>query len=227
MRSLILGIAITLALPAAVFAGTPRPWLALNGSWATYSMSDVNADIRNINAQLAGSGLTMDEIGHGLGFGVAGGVETAGPVSLGLGYERLSASSEVSDASGGIRYHFPANSVRAFVEYRFPSETNRSPSVGFAVGRVMEAGSVDVTITGAGAVSAHLDGSGPLLEAFVGGDWWSEPQFALFGSAGYRYAKVGEVKLEGQTVINPDGSKYSMDYSGVVIRLGFKAALSR
>jgi hypothetical protein len=29
------------------------------------------------------------------------------------------------------------------------------------------------------------------------------------------------------TAYNPDGSKYTVDYSGAVVRLGFKVALAR
>ena len=227
MRSFIFSLAVALALPSVVSAASPRPWLALNGSWGTYSMSDVNADIRNVNASLAGSGLAMDEVNHGLGFGVTVGVEIPSRVSLGLGYERLGASSEVGDASGSLQYKLPANVVRGMVEYRFPTEQAFAPSVGFGLGLVKEAGAIEITQTGAGAAAFDLHGSGPLLETIVGGDWWATPQFALTGSAGYRYAKVREIKVLGQTAVNPDGSKYTVDYSGVVVRLGCKAAFAR
>lgn len=226
MRSLIISIAVLLTLPTVSAAGV-RTWLGVSGSWATYWMSDVNHDVRDINAALAGSGLSMDEIGHGLSFGIEAGVETRGPVSIGLGYERLQASSEVSDTSGTLRYRLPANAVRGSVAYRLGTERRRSALVGFGLGRVTEAGSVEFVIPGLGAASSEPKGSGAIFEAFAAGDWWAAPQIALFGSAGYRYAKIGLVKVNGQTVFNEDGSRYEIDYSGVVVRLGLKAALTR
>lgn len=226
MRSIVF-VAAILTLPASASAAPPRPWLCVTGSWGTYSMSDVNNEIGAINAVLDSVGLSMDEIRGGFGFGIAVGVDIPDRVSIGLGYERLSASTEVGDLSGSLRYHLPANVVRVSVEYRIPTERSYGGSVGFGVGLVKEAGSIDLVVTGVGAVAADLDGSGPLLDASVGGDWWMASQFALVGSAGFRYAKVREIRIEGQTIYNADGSKYSVDYSGVVVRLGLKAALAR
>ena len=66
-----------------------------------------------------------------------------------------------------------------------------------------------------------------LIEGLVGGELWAAPQFALTGSAGFRFAKIGELKADGQTVINQDGSKYTLDYSGFLLRLGVKVAFTR
>lgn len=227
MRILMIGLALTLTLPTAASAASSRPWLAMTGAWGTYSMSDVNSEIRVVNAALAGSGLEMDEINGGFGFGFALGVDLSSRVSLGLGYERLTASSEVGDLSGSLTYNLPANVVRATVGYRFPTERNGGATVGFGLGLIKEAGSVEFVETGVGVGSLDVHGSGPVLETFVGGEWWAAPQFALVGSGGYRYAKVREVQAEGMTAYNPDGSKYTVDYSGAVVRLGFKVALAR
>jgi hypothetical protein len=223
----VISLALVLTLPTVVSAGASRPWLAVSGGWGTYSMSDVNSEIRAVNDTLAGSGLTMDEISGGFGFGLTVGVDLPSRVSVGFGYERLSASTDVGDFSGSVTYKLPANAFRATVGYRFPTERTVAASVGFGLGLVKEAGSLELVVTGAGAASADLSGSGPLLETFVGGDWWAAPQFALVGSAGYRYAKVREIRVQGMTAYNADGSKYTVDYSGIVMRLGFKVALSR
>lgn len=227
LRSLILSLAFTLTLPAVVSAASSRPWLIATGSWGTYSMSDVNAEVRAINAGLAGSGLAMDEISNGFGFGVQAGLEIAGRVSVGFGYERLTAATEVGDASGSLRYKLPANARRSSLEYRFPTERAFAASLGLGVGQVKEAGSIELAVAGVDTVTSELDGSGPLLEAIVKGECWAEARkVALVVSAGYRYAKVRELKVDGVILVNADGTKYTVDYSGMVVRLGFKVALA-
>jgi hypothetical protein len=222
----ILCLAATFALPALASAAGPRVWLATDGSWATYSMSDVNNEVRAINAALDSTGLVMDEVKHGFGFGFALGLDTPGGLSVGFGYERLAASTEIGDFSGVIRYNLPANTYRAIAKYRFPSQQPVAAAIGVGVGRVSEAGSVEAAAIGFGAIAADLKGSGPLIEGFVSGEWSGGPRVALVGSAGYRYAKVSELQTQGQTVLNPDGSKYTVDYSGLLIRIGMKLMLS-
>ncbi len=229
MRTFAFCLASALLLPSAVSASVPKPWLGLTGSWATYSMTDVNQDIGAINAALADSGLAlrMDEINNGLGFGVAAGLDFPGGFTLGLAYERLSASTDVSDATGGIGYQLPANAFSLRGQYRLPSPGMGAFSLGVGVGWVSEAGALEVSDADFGAFAFDLEGSGLLIEPFVSGDWWVAPQIALSGSAGYRYAKVSEVQVFNQTIYNPDGSKYTVDYSGLLLRAGLKLALTR
>ena len=219
-------VAAILLIPAGTRAAGFRPWVGASGSWATYSMSDVNRDIGDINTQLAGSGITMDEINNGFGFGATLGGDFVGSWSIGVGYDRLFANSEVGDATGTLTYDFPANAWRAFGEYRFPSSTQVSPRIGVAGGLVSESGSIELSAPGFGTLTGDLEGSGPLFETYAAGDWWAAPQFAVTGSLGYRYAKIGEVKIQGQTVQNVDGSKYTIDYGGFNARLGLKVAFT-
>ena len=55
-------VGASLLIPASSAAAGFRPWVGINGSWATYSMSDVNNDIGEINTQLAGSGLWVGDL---------------------------------------------------------------------------------------------------------------------------------------------------------------------
>ena len=190
-------------------------------------MSDVNNDIANLNAALAGTGLRMDEIHGGLGVGVAFGIELPTRVSFGLAYDRLGASTDVADSSASITYDFPANAFRAFGQYSFSGAGAAHAHVGGSLGLIQEAGSVGVAITDGGFASEDIHGSSLLLELFTGGDFWAGPQFALSASAGYRHANVGEIKVNGSTVYLSNGEKYSIDYSGVFIRAGIKVALTR
>jgi hypothetical protein len=223
MRSAVLALVATCLLAPASSQGAGfKPWAAATGSWATYSMKDVNDQIGSINDALAGAGssLTMDEINNGFGFGVAFGGDLSEAMTVGIGYDRVFGSSEVSDASGSIKFDFPANAFRGFGEYRFPSSGQFKPHVGIALGMVSASGTISATGLGSGDVT----GSGPLAEVYVGGDMWAAPKFAITGSAGYRYAKIGEFKVDDETATNADDSKATMDYSGFTARLGLKVA---
>ena len=228
MRSAVLAlVAIALLAPSSSQGAGFKPWAAASGSWATYSMKDVNDQIGSINQTLAGSGLSMDEINNGFGFGVAFGGDLNDAVTVGVGYDRLFGSSDVSDASGGIKFDLPANTFRGFGEYRFPSTGQLKPHAGIALGMVSASGTVELSVSGFPTDKSDVEGTGPLAEVYVGGDMWASPQFAIIGAAGYRYAKISEFKVAGETATKEDGSKATMDYSGFNARLGLKVAFGK
>jgi hypothetical protein len=227
MRSILFAaVVVSLVSSAPAQAAGFRPWAGLTGSWGTYVMSDVNQNIREANALIAGSGLSMDEIKNGLGLGATLAGDFAGGATIGIAYDRLFASTDVADASAKLTYDLGANAFRAFGEYRLPSTTWISPRIGVAGGLVSTSGSIALSITGGGGATNDVTGTGPLFEGYAGGDWWTAPQFAVTGSLGYRYAKVGEVKIQDQTAYNLDGSKRTADYSGFIARLGVKVAFT-
>ncbi len=225
MRTIFLAsMAAVLLVPASTFSASLKPWVGLNGSWGTYSMSDINDKVRDINSAIAGSGLSMKEIDNGFGLGGIAGVDLSTGATFGLGYDHLFARTELGDATGTLTFDFPANAFRAIGEYKFRSASRFSPRLGVAGGLVSEAGSIDLSVTGGPSEKEDITGSGPLFEAYAGGELWAAPQFAVTGSLGYRYAKVKEVKASGETIVNSDRSKSSVDYGGVLARLGLKFA---
>ena len=147
LGAVLLFLASPAATPSIVSAAGVRPWLSVHALESTYSMSDVNSDIGNINALIAPSGLRMDEINRGLGLGAAFGLEIPGGFSIGLGYDRLTGSSDVSDPTGSIEYDLPANVFRAFGQYSIRGPGALGAHVGASLGVVSEAGSVTLTIT--------------------------------------------------------------------------------
>lgn len=221
-----LSLALLLTLSSPVFAAV-RPILWLHGGWGSYEMSDVNRDISSINSLIASTGLQMHQINNGLGFGAGAGVELIGGSSLVVGYDRLSAESDVGDPTGSIKYSLPANVFSLRGEYVFPGGSGFRPHVGGSLGLISEAGTVSVSATGSGTVNGGLTGSGGSIDFYGGGSLSLSPQYAIGGSVGYRYAKIGETKVNGNTIYNSDGSKYSIDYSGVFLRLEARVALTK
>lgn len=189
-------------------------------------MGDVNDDINNINAQIAGSGLSMDKISSGTQLGAAFGLQMDNHFSVGLGFERLTAKSDVSDQSASIKYDFPANNVQFFGRYYFAGTAKARAFVEGAVGRASEAGKVSASVSGAGAVSGDVKGSGFSASAEIGGEMWSAPQLAFAGSIGYRHASLGNITVMGNDVHSALGGDYTIDFSGIFIRAGVVFALT-
>jgi hypothetical protein len=222
--TLIVLLLLVVAVPVAS-AGTPRPWLSGSLGGSTYAMGDVNDDIGNVNLSLAGSGLSMDEINSGLGLGVAFGIDFPGGFAAGVGYDRLSASTDVGDATGSLEYKMPGNLVRAFGRYTFANAPKAKGFLEASLGRVSTAGSVKLTAVGFGSTSADLEGHGLALEGSGGIQVWVAPQFALSGSLGFRHAESKDITVDGDPAYNASGGRYSVDYSGLFLRAGATVAL--
>jgi hypothetical protein len=203
--------------PAATVGAGVKPWIGISGSWGAYAMGDVNRDIADRNRELAGTGPSLNRIHGGFGLGASAGLDFPARLSLGIGYDRLAAATEAGGGAGSLKIRHPANTFRALAEYRLPGRGNLEARLGVAGGTVMEAGSESVKFTG----------SGPLLEAYASSDWRATPHLALTASLGYRYAKVSEVKAGQEVMFKADGSRFTVDYSGVLLRLGLKAALAK
>ena len=199
-----------------------KPWVAATGCWGMYAMDDVNKDIRALNAEIAYSGVSMGEISNGFGIGAEFGLDVNPQFTVGLGFERLSASTSVGDASVTIDYKLPAITFRGFGEYRLPMEGPMKVRFGIAGGLVSTSGSAEIVAPGFGTYSTDVSGSGPLFEAYGTGEWFASPQFALLGTLGYRYANVSETKWG--TLNN---ANYAVDYSGMMLRLGVKVMLTK
>lgn len=224
-RGLLVALALLLT-PLTAAAGV-RPWLSGSIGASMFDMTDVNADISSINAALAGSGLQMDEVGGGMVLGAAFGMDVGNGWSFGLGFDHLAANSEVGDPSGRIEYDLPANLGRILGRYSFASGGKGSGFVELAVGRVRSAGAVNLSVTGVGAVTGNMEGSGSSVEGSFGGTVWTAPQFALHGSVGYRHAVVNDLTVNGTPIFNAAGSRYALDYSGLFVRLGVMIAFAK
>lgn len=232
-----LGLKIPLGAPAAAAtpasAGGVKPWIGLNGSFSSYGIADTDSLIERSATDFGGVSET-DHLGpkkcsSGPGFGGSFGLDFPGHLTLGVGYDRLVASSKASNANGSNEYQLPANALRGFVEYRFPSRGHFGTRLGFAGGTVMEARSAarDSSTSGGAELSFPLEGSGALIEAYGSAEWQATSRFAATASLGYRHARVDEVKVDGVVYFNADGTPFTVDYSGVIARIGLKVALTR
>lgn len=222
MRALpILLLAVALSSSGSAVAANLKPWVGVGGSLGRYSMGDVNRDLEDLNAELKGTPLHLWPIGVGPGCGMSAGVDIGPSFSFGIGYDRVFASSGAADSMDGyLQVRLPANAFRGMVEYAFPRRGRLGARLGVAVGKLMVTGQM------VGDSAFEVRGGAPYYEAYLGGDWWGQPRCGLVATVGYRYARVNEVKIAGQVERNPDGSKYRLDYSGALLRLGLKIPLT-
>lgn len=209
-------------LPFTAQAADEHVWLMLNGGGASYGMADLNSEFTAFNEANAGTGQSYPLIKQGMSFGGAIGYETPHQWNFGAGYDRLLASSETSNASGGMRYEFNANAMRVFGEVASRPVGSSSVRIGASVGVLAEGGKVRVSLPGEAPVDFRIGGLAPLYEGYAGGDWWATHQFAVTCAAGYRYAKVTRTKIEGGTLISSNGEAVTVDYSGPFVRLGIR-----
>ncbi len=208
-------------IASAAGASSAKLWLECSGSWNTYSMGDVNGDIALVNAELAGTGFSVDKIRDGYGLGVRTGMDLP-LLTLGVGYERLFAATDWSYRGVGLQYRFPANAVFALAEMRLPSSGRAGARLGLAGGLVSLAPVSRVGVTGGeDPFSYRLTGTGALLEVYGAGEWWMTPQVALVGAAGYRHASVKDPTVDDTWT----RSDYAIEYGGLHLRAGIKLGL--
>ena len=192
------------------------PWVAGSIGFHTYAMGDVNDDIDGINSIIAP--LNMENIKSGIGLGGAVGM-TYPKFTVGVSYERLKGSSDVSDVSGHIEYRVPANLFLAEGAYRFPTSGSIGLGIGAGVGLVSSSAEFEFTVPSLTVRTLKLEGKSPAFDVFVAGTADVYKHVAVVPMIGYRYAKVSEVKSDGVVLTNSDGSKFQLDYSGLMTKL--------
>lgn len=225
-RTLLLACAaLCLFIPAAATAGV-RPWLSGWFGGSTYAMGDVNDDIGDINTALQGTGLEMEEINRGLTYGLALGLDLNPCVSVGLGYDKLTGQSDVGNQYFSVEYDLPAYVLRGFGRYSFQSTGKAKGFLEASLGRVVSQGNAMTTVSVVGPPTSSIEGSDFAFEGAGGASYWTSPQIAVVGMLGYRYANIGDVEANGSRIYNEDGDPYSLDYSGIFVRLGLTLALT-
>ena len=228
-KSLVLLAAVLLLVPAATFASSMRMGITAFGGYHTYSMSDVNDAIGALNADAAAAGATgsMSDISHGIGFG--GGLNgwMNDNTMLSLEYNRLAASrsADFTDPSSGTtvsaEIKVPANGVTFGAAHFFPSSHKTRLGLGVGVGYFSANGKDEAIDPSSGtAVSSDIKGHAIGFHGMGMLDSPLSPMIHLQVGAGYRYAKTSNVKSGGVEVLNADGSKAKIDWSGLMTRVG-------
>ena len=217
----------SLALLAAASPCLAGPfWVGASGSYNTYAMDDVNADIHAFNTMFAP--LSMNTIDSGIGFGLSAGTDV-NRWSFSIAYDRLPAS---SDMNGMSLYHMAADTFLGRVACRLPLQAKFGILVGVGAGIASTSSTVgdhgDPIVKIGRSTQAviyeggtRVSGSAFSYEGFVEGDMPLGGKFALVPSLGYRSAKI-DAETTGTVVTT---LAQTIDFSGMAARLGLRFAL--
>ena len=197
--------ALVLIAPAGRAAGVssgPVWGVELFGGWSTYAMSDINDQLALTNQQL---GTSFDDITSGTAGGLGLRMWPSENVLLRLDLEAMLAESENS----GVTFDIGPGAAVVSATYYFPSTSPMRFGLGAGVGEY----SIIGEIKGPGG---KLDTSGDGFGAMAMGEalWPMSGRWSMTGTAGYRFAKVNDVKFEDQS------SHTEADFSGVMLRVG-------
>ncbi len=223
LRRAVMRLGILICLAGTVATGQSDaqviPWFGAGAGYGTYAMEDVNAEIRYLDTQISEE---FDEMEHGAAFAAGAGIDINQQVRVGLHYQRLLASSEVSDFTGSLKYDFPANLIFGSVSYLPVTRSEFRPGLGVSGGLVSADGTLEISLVGAGAGSGAVTGNGYYAGAHLSVDIPMGQTGAFIPQLSYRYAKIPEVEIQGQTIYNPDGTNYTLDYSGIVLTVSLR-----
>lgn len=195
-------------------------YFQVHGGISTISLDDVNDAVDAVNE--AGGAAVLDHFNSGPEAGVTIGYALTRNLNLGLGYARLWAATEYAEGSSRVEFDMPAGFYELTLDY-LPGDDRR----------VRVGAGCDVGAVGTGAVwslndpdvdDVHLDfdGLGFLFAGYGIVDAALADHWSLYAQGGFRHANIGEVKVDGQTIFNPDSldDKLRFNYSGVFLRVG-------
>ncbi|MGE5175082.1 MAG: hypothetical protein ACM3JJ_01800 [Hyphomicrobiales bacterium] len=220
------------ALAAAFLAGAAGPrnasaegrfGVAFLTGYHTYAQSDLNDElIAPINVLLLGTGYSMNDVAHGIGFGGGLRYRTEGPLVAAMDYERLTGKSTLDVPGGQFEANAAADAYTATVTYYFPSTSRARFGLGAGLGVYVAAGKLRAyDSTTMQEETEDMEGTGLGLHGIGAAEITLSNVAHLEACVGYRYAKSSDLKVGGQTALNADGSKSKLDWSGLMTRIGF------
>ena len=215
-------LAAAFFLPSTACAGGEWGISAFAG-YNTYAMSDLNDEVIGpINLLLAGTGYSMDEVSGGLGFGGGLRYRTPGNIMIGVDFERLGGSTDLSVPGGSFEIKTAANAFTGTIVYYFPSASRARFGLGAGLGFYSSAGEVtlfdDVTLE---EDTEDLEGSGVGFHGVGALDLTLSSSAHLEANVGYRFAKTTDLEIAGTKQTTSDGDDATLDWSGLMTRVGF------
>lgn len=213
-------ISVALATCCTIPAQAGPFFLQAHGGWSFYTLDDVNDGIDRANDEAGGS--FLDHISSGLDVGLHAGYSLNSELSLGIGYARLSGNSGFSGEGYLVEYDLPADLFEMSFDYIPASDRKVRAGAGVAMGVISSAATVRFTDPVGDGFHYELDGVGFLFTGYAIVDASMTSKWSLYGQAGFRHAIINELKVDGETVLNPDSldDKLRFNYSGLFVRLG-------
>lgn len=192
------------------------------GGYNTYAMSDLNDEVVDpINVLLTGTGYSMDEVKGGVGFGGGLRYRTPGNLLVGVDFERLNGSTDLTVPGGSFEITTPANAVSTTILYMFPSASKARFGLGGGVGVYWSSGDLKLfdssTMT---EETESMEGTGFGLHGVGAMDLTLSESAHLEANVGYRYAKTSDLTIAGTKQLTSSGDDATLDWSGILTRVG-------
>jgi hypothetical protein len=230
-RSLLLvwTILVAATAPGVAMGKAKSIEFAVYGGYQRYAMGDVNDAIDTPGTFFPGAAARGDRIHGGGGFGAGFRVWPSERVRVAVDVSRLLAKTTGTAVFLGTPYSaeldVPSTGVSATVAYFFPSLGRARLGLGAGAGYYNCTGRASATASGT-TLSTTLDGSGFGAHGEGVGEIRLSSLIRVEVGAGYRFARTTDVEAEGMTLLNADGSKSRVDWSGVTARAGLAVSLS-
>jgi hypothetical protein len=215
-------MATVLCLAAAGPARAGGWYFQVHGGIGIYNLDDVNDAIASFNEILGADFLDRIRSGPEAGFLV--GRDLTPALGLGLGISRLWASSGNSGGGYLVELDLPADLYEISLDYAAPNPHGVRLGAGVTVGVINTGASILVLQPGLPDRREAYDGLGFHFAAKMLLDVPVAPAWSLTGQLGFRHALLNHLKVDGQTVFNPDSvdDKLRFNYGGLLLRMGVK-----
>jgi len=211
---------LSLALAAAPAARAEAPWFKIAPGFATVAMDDVNGETFSFFDDSVG--YDLDDLRDGFALSFHLGYDLNRTFALGFSWDHQYARTSGFDRDVEGKFNADANFFMGH-GYWTPVRSGRW-SLGGAVGLgpVFAAGKVKEVKGTVSFGESKLSGTGFSVEVLVKGDWRIADRQLLELTAGWRQAEVPEIEADKRPVYKANGDRLPLDYSGVVVKLGWK-----
>ncbi len=234
MKKIILTLLIfVLSLPGLTYAygdyinSVGRRYCAYgNLGYNMYSLNDVNEllDLSNAFFVLAG-GTPTPKIAGGFNFTLGAAYGISDYAIVGFEYGGLTAQTENEPLPGVTQaVNIPAGEIGFFLKLALPLQNIFLLTAGAGMYNLSLLDGIYEVEDPVAYFSDTFSGSTLAYKVMGGGEVFFNEQFSLSADIGYRIAKITEVTDASESVIwtNPDGSNFTIDFSGFFWQAGIK-----
>ena len=191
--------------------------------YAAYNMDDLNDEIEAMNNSAPGE--NIENINGGMEFGFFAGLALRPCLNVGLGYSRLLGSTRFSNPAGTLEYEVPAHVLALHAVYLPGKNRTTRLGAGLDLGLVQVDGSLTLERSGYGTEGGDAEGRDLLVAGYGVLDRRLGSTTSLFCQAGYRYAEIKKLDIDGRKAYTSRGDRYHLDYNGLFARVGLRLHL--
>jgi hypothetical protein len=213
-------LVVFLVLTAAGPLWADTPWLKLAPGYAGLAMDDFNNEQFSFFEDSAGYDMKPLNGGFALSFHL--GYDLAPAFAMGFSWDRQFARTTGTDQDVEAKVNADADLLMGHGTWTPVRGDGWSLGGVLGFGPIFTAGSVKEVKQTVSFGEAKLRGNGWAFEVLVMGDWRLSTRSLVELTAGWRQAKVSKIEADKRPVFKADGDRLALDYSGFVVKLGWK-----